>query len=500
MNAKKTWALAACLMLGTASMLFAQTNRKALDEDQQPSLTHLMNVVHDLSSSTYSGRLAGTEGFNDAAVYVIEELEKYGVQPYHGDWYQLFELECNQIETATLRTYVNANDTRVPYILGRDFVCAGMTGRGYSDAPVVFCGYGIDDASYNEYAHVDAQGKIAIILSGVPNFLPSNVTQHYRTMRQKARAAQRHGCCAMVVVNMANSCSATEVQGNVWSGDLPHMASFPMLQTTRACGEQLFGGERMSLQEAIDSIGNSHKPQSFHFRKHFELEVNTTYHPSELTGNVVGIYPGTDLRNEYIVVGAKLDHVGMQGKTCLFPGADDNASGVAVLMETARMLQNADVQPRRSVVFVLFSGGEQQRLGSQIFVSGFRPLKRVEAFVNAECLGTGDSVAVLGNTYFPSLWEVARNMDSAFCAGTMAVGTKTQAAGDAAAFSMVGIPSLVFTNYNGNRRAHVPSDIAENIDRQYLLKATKLFYETVYELTFGDYQGRSSRSKNVRFE
>ncbi|MBQ2508315.1 MAG: M28 family peptidase, partial [Bacteroidales bacterium] len=127
-------------------------------------------------------------------------------------------------------------------------------------------------------------------------------------------------------------------------------------------------------------------------------------------------------------------------------------------------------------------------------------LRRVEAFINAECLGTGDSVAVLGNAYFPSLWQVARNMDSIFIEGTMAVDTKTLARGDAAAFQSVGIPSLVFTNYNGNRKAHVPTDIAENIDRDYLLKATKLFYETVYELTFGDYQGRSSRSKSVRFQ
>lgn len=498
MELKKSLVVVCCMLLAWGSM--AQSKQHPLDEDQKPSLSHLLNAIHDLSSSEYTGRLAGTDGYNDAAMYVIEELERYGVQPFQGDWYQLFELECNQIETATLRTYVNANDTRVPYILGRDFVCAGMTGRGYSDAPVVFCGYGIDDASYNDYAKVDAQGKIAVVLSGTPNFLPTTVTQHYRTLRQKARAAQRHGCCAMVVVNLSGTCSPTEVQGNVWCGELPHMATFPMLQTTRACAEKLFGNERMSLQEAIDSIGGSRAPQSFHFRKHFELEVNTTYHPSALTGNVVGIYPGTDLANEYVVVGAKLDHVGMQGNTCLFPGADDNASGAAILLETARMLRNAEIQPRRSVVFVFFSGGEQRHLGSRIFVSGFRPLRRVEAFVNADCLGTGDSVAVLGNAMFPSLWNVARNMDSLFTEGTLARGMERAPTGDGAAFSTVGIPTLVFTNYNGNRKAHVPSDIPENIDREYILKASKLFYETVYELTFGDYQGRSGKSRNVRFQ
>lgn len=503
MNVKKflTLALLCVALLTALPQTSAQESKQSLDEDQQPSLTHLLNVVHDLSSADYAGRLAGSTGYNEAADYVIDELSRWGVQPYQDYWQWFFEIECNEIETATLRTYVNQNDTRVPYVLGRDFVCAGMTGRGYSDAGVVFCGYGIDDASFNEYATVDARGKIALVLSGTPSFLPSTITQNYRTLRQKARAAQRNGCCALVVINLSTTCSPTEVQGSAWCGEPPHLDRFPMLIPTRACGEKLLNNERMSLQQAIDSITNSRKPQSFHLRKHFELEVNTTYRPDAPTSNIVGIYPGQGkLKNEYIVVGAKLDHIGMQGNTCLFPGANDNASGVAALLEVARMLHQAEIQPSRSVVFVLFSGGEQMHLGSRVFVSNFTPLRRVEAFINVECIGDGDSIAVLGNKQFPALWQVARDMDSAFTQHSMAVSPVTNARGDAAAFSTIGIPSLVFTNYNGNRHTHVPSDITENIDRSYLLKSTKLLYETVYELTFGDYQGRSARSKSVRFE
>lgn len=471
------------------------------DENQQPSLSHLMTTIHDLCTPEFEGRLAGTDAYMSATDYVIDKLQDYGVEPYQGDWLQLFQIERNQIEDANFYTYLNDNDTRKRYVLGKDFCCAGMTGRGYANANVVFCGYGIDNAGFNEYKNVDAQGKIVVVLSGTPNFLPSTITKQYSTIRDKAHVAKNHGACALVVVNMSKTCPANEVQGKVFDGDKPHLAKFPILKATRACAESFFEGEKMAFQTAVDSINNSRTPQSFHFLKFFEMDVNARYQPQALTANVVGIRPGDDkrLKDEYIVVGAHLDHVGMHGNTCLFPGADDNASGVAVLLETARMMNEAYIHPRRSVIFVLFSGSETENLGSEVFVTNFSPLRRIEAFINIECVGTGDSLVAMGNNMFPDLYQIACDMDSAYLDYSLCRGYKTNPNGDAAAFAAIGIPSLVVTNYNGNRRVHVPSDIPENIDRQFLLKAAKLTYETAYELTFGDYQGRTFDSKRTRF-
>ncbi len=499
-NMKRLRVITLLLVTAFALPIHAQITKP--DENQQPSLSHLMTTIHDLCTPEYEGRLAGTDAYMSVTDYVIDRLEEYGVEPYQDEWLQLFQIERNQIENATFYSYVNANDTRQRYVLGNDFCCASMTGRGYADAPVVFCGYGIDAAAFNEYANVDAQGKIVIVLSGVPNFLPSTVTDQFATIRDKAYAAQRHGACALVVINMSKSCPANEVQCRVFNGDKKHLAKFPIIQPTRACAEMLFQNELMPFQTAVDTIAATMKPQSFHLRKHFEIEVNAKYQPEALTANVIGIRPGDDkrLKNEYIVVGAHLDHVGMQGNTCLFPGADDNASGVAVLLETARMLNEAYIHPRRSVIFVLFSGSETEHLGSRIFVSNFSPLRRIEAFVNIECVGTGDSLVAMGNNKFPDLFKVACDMDSAFTGYSLCRSYKTNPKGDAAAFAKIGIPSLVMTNFNGNRHVHVPSDIPENIDRQFLLKAAKLTYETVYELTFGDYMGRTLDSRRTRFK
>lgn len=469
---------------------------------QEASLDTLLSHIRELSSSKYEGRLSGTDEYLQAADYVTQALERYGVKPYKGEWAQYFETECNKIENCTFNSYVNSNDTREVYVLGRDFCCAGMTGRGYADAPVVFCGYGIDNGAFNEYADVDAKGKIVMVLSGVPSFLPSAVTDKYVQLRDKARVARAHGACAMVVVNMSPSCSPYEVQGSVYNGELPHLPTFPILQSTRDCGDRLLQNEKMTLEEAVHKIGDSRTPQSFHLRKKFEVDVNAKYHPAALTTNIIGVYPGNDpkLANEYVVVGANLDHVGMQGTTCLFPGADDNASGVAALLETARMLQYAEDQPSRPIVFALFACGEQQHLGSQIFVSNFKPLKNIEAFVNVTAVGVGDSIAVLGNKRYPHLWSVARKVDTLYCGNDVAVGMKTMPKGDAVAFDHVGIPSINITSYKGHRHNHVPSDIVENIDRRYIVKATQLLFETVLDLSFGEYQGRSNASKRLRFE
>ena len=155
----------------------------------------------------------------------------------------------------------------------------------------------------------------------------------------------------------------------------------------------------MGIDSAISQITRTRKPCSFALLKKAEIDVNAFYRPTAATTNVVGMLPGTDSRisDELIVIGASLDGVGMQGETCLFPGADINASGVAAVLETARLLSKPDYRPKRSVVFVLFSGSEQQFLGSRVFLENYTKLRKIEAFLNVQNIGCGDSIVLLGD-------------------------------------------------------------------------------------------------------
>ncbi len=501
---KKFVALMAVFAVLAPTMAYAQ-EEVTKDTLLRANTDTLMKHVRILSSSQYEGRMAGSEAFLDAANYCAEVLASYGVKPFQEEWGQYFQVEYNEIENCNFYTYVNDNDVRVQYVLGRDYVCSSMTGRGYTNAPVVFCGWGIDHYSYDEYGKVDVRGKVVLCLSGVPEFLPGKITDRYATLRDKAEVARKHGAVGLVCVNMSESCRPYEVQHWAWCGEGSHQMTFPVVQPTREMATALLADEQMTFDSVVNRLTETMTPQSFHLRKSFEININAMYHPNATTANVVGVLPGYDakLKNEYIVVGAHLDHVGIQGNTCLFPGANDNATGVAAVLEAARLLTvNAPKEieyNKRSIVFVLFSGGELQNLGSSIFVSNFPKLRNVECFINAESIGQGDSIQVLGNKRFPMLWNIASHNDS-ISTKSLVKGYRTMPKGDAAPFAQVGIPSLVFTGFMGNLNDHVPSDISENVDRDLMTKNASLMAEVIYELSLGDYQGRSQRSRRFQFD
>ncbi|MBR6291854.1 MAG: M28 family peptidase [Bacteroidales bacterium] len=475
----------------------------------------VMKHIVELSSDTYEGRLAGSQGHDRAMRYVERVLQRYGVQPVKDDygrqkaerrfpWQEEFSLECNEVENAKFNIYMPGSKEKRVFTLGNEFCCAGMTGRGYVDAQMVFCGYGVDNGYFDEYGQVDVKGKIAVVLTGVPegSAMPERVAQMYVALRDKARAAERHGAIGMLVVNTSRTCESWEPQGRIYCGELPHMPTFPVLQLTLDCGREVFHGEKMELDSAIAALqaGNI---SSFALLKKAEVDINARYRPQARTANVVGILEGGDaqLKNEIIVVGASLDGLGMQGETCLFPSADINASGVAAVLETARLLSDADYRPRRSVAFVLFSGSEQQYLGSRRFIADFPKLRRVEAFVGAQNIGGGDSIVVLGGGRFPTLYDIAWQRDTMhYRQHVVKDGKKNMARGDARAFEAVGIPSLMITTQNGMHNNHVTTDIWENIDRRILGIATTLMVETVAEVGEGLYQGRSPQSRALRVE
>ena len=487
--------LAALTVAGSWTAVHAQM----LDPLPSPwvNTDSIMKHIVELSADTYQGRLAGTVGHERAMAYAERVLETYGLEVSE----QEFPIECNEIENCKFNIYTPGSKERRYFTLGNEFCCAGMTGRGYVDAQMVFVGYGVDNPVFDEYKGVDAQGKIAVVLTGLPEWLPASVGSAYQTLRDKARTAERHGAIGLLAINVSPSCLSYEAQARIYIGELPHLATFPILQLTMDCGRELLTTEAVDLDAAMQKLG-AQQTCSFALLKKAEVDINARYRSQARTANVLARLEGSDraLRGEIIVVGASLDGAGLQGETTLFPGADINASGVAAVLEVARCMSHAGYRPKRSVLFVLFSGGEQQYLGSREFLARYPKLSRVEAFVNVQNIGCGDSLTVLGDNRYPTLWEIAHSHDTAADRGFMARSDeKTNPRGDARAFDRRRIPSIVITTHNGLQHNHVSSDIWENIDRSILNKATQLLLETSAELADGRYQGRSPKSKGNRY-
>lgn len=488
--------IVAGLFLATM-MLPARAQETKRDEVPMPTVSQdsLMKFVTELSSETYQGRLAGSEGYDRAARYVKSMLKRYGLEDVDE---MPFKVECNEVENAKLNVYRHGDKERRVFTLGNEFCCAGVTGRGYVDAQMVFCGFGIDDKDFDEYKHVDVKGKIAIVLTGVPEWMrmPQAVASRYTTLRDKARTAEKHGAIGLLAVNVSTTCPSYEVQARTYCGELPHLGTFPILQLTLDCAREIMADQVTPLDSALARMQRDGTVQSYSLVKKAEIDVNARYNPAARTSNVMGLLRGTDeyMCNEYIVIGASLDGSGMQGETCLFPGADINASGVAAVLETARLLSKADYRPRRSVLFVIFSGSEQQFAGSRNFVDYYPQMKRVEAFVNVQNIGYGDSVTVLGGTKYPTLEHIVMDRDTVTGRLNVVRDREPQGVrGDARAFDAAKIPSVVITTTRGMHHNHTTTDVWENIDRRILTICSQLVTETVAELGEGLYQGRNRR-------
>ena len=496
MDKKHLTTIVAGLFLATM-MLPARAQETKRDEVPMPTVHQdsLMKHVTELSSETYQGRLAGTEGYNKAVRYVQRVLKTYGLEQMDEI---PFTVECNEVENAKFNVYRPGDKEPRVFTLGNEFCCAGVTGRGYVDAQMVFCGFGIDEKDFNEYKYVDVKGKIAIVLTGVPEWrrLPQAAASQYTTLRDKARTAEKHGAIGLLAVNVSTTCPPYEPQARTYCGELPHLGTFPILQITLDCAREIMADQVTPLDSALARMQRDGTVQSFSLVKKAEIDVNARYNPAARTTNVAGLLRGTDkyLSREYIVIGASLDGSGMQGETCLFPGADINASGVAAVLETARLLSKAEYRPRRSVLFVIFSGSEQQFAGSRNFVEMYPQLDKAEAFINVQNIGYGDSVAVLGGMKYPTLESIVLDRDTVTGRLNVAHSGEPQGVrGDARAFDAARIPSVVITTTRGMHHNHTTTDVWENIDRRILTICSQLVTETVAELGEGLYQGRNRR-------
>lgn len=189
--------------------------------------------------------------------------------------------------------------------------------------------------------------------------------------------------------------------------------------------------------------------------------------------NVLGVIPGSDpkLREETVIIGAHRDHFGQQAGL-LFPGADDNASGTAVLLEVARILKESSHPPRRTILFASFSGEEQDLQGSRLYVRNpARTLSQTVAMINVDHVGVGNGKLTVGVTKIPK--EVAK--EAAQMAG-LSGDVELYGffpGGDHVPFAKAGIPTVAVVTSGAHPFFHQPSDVPETIQPHVLQAAAR---------------------------
>ncbi len=492
---RTTWPLSALLVLALLAPSTSLSAPATTDFPGQETIraADLMETVGFLASPRMQGRLAGGPGYWLAARAMADRFRRAGLEPGGDDgFFQRMDVEYEEIRDARLEIVWPDGGTRA-LRLGPDFTCRGFTGSGDFTAPVVFAGYGLSEpgAGYDDYAGLDARGKVALAFKAAPPFKVDTLGWDERAMpRPRGHTAAAHGARALVIAAVADPERLTMPIGSVLEGSGPEDERFPRLMVSVPVAQELMGAGAPDLDALKAAIDSTRSPASRPCPASLRLVVKGRYEAKRPSANVVAVLRGSDpaLRDQYVVVGAHLDHVGEQAGL-LFPGANDNASGSAAVLAVARACAAAGARPKRSLVFVLFSSEESGLDGAKRFVERPPvPLEKVVAMLNLDCVGVGDSIQIGSGKTSPRLWRLARDLDAA---GARLTVEPTWGGGgaDATPFAEKGIPTLYFASRFSYAHIHQPGDTPATLNPPLYEALTRLAYRTAWAAAQGDYAG-----------
>ena len=450
----------------------------------------LLIHVKFLAADELRGRANGSDGLERAAEYIAAQFRSAGLRPggSNGGWFQPFELVTGLDIGSGNELVIRAGDQVVRLALGSSYYPLAVTpsdssaqpSAALAGVPLVFAGHGISAArlKYDDYDGLDVEGKAVLIYSHEPqeNRRASrlNGAQPLRetTLFAKARAARTRGARALLVV----SDPTHQIdQANYALFDIAPDADdhrIPVLRVARDALAPLL--QLWELDRTAAEIDRDLLPRSRALTGATIDYTERLTRERRVVRNVVGLLLGADAaRSEAVVLGAHYDHVGLGGRYSNSPeltgeihnGADDNASGVAALIEIARAGAADRSRFPRSLVFVAFAGEERGLFGSAHYVSSPAiPISDTVAMINLDMIGRSNGMVEVGGlNEAPSL---AREVDAAAkIAGGIAVRRGGPGAGrsDDSSFANRNVPSLhFFTGFHDDY--HRPSDDWPRLD------------------------------------
>lgn len=480
--------LTTLFLVASTSLVFPQTIDAGLESINS---SKLLQTVEILCSKDFDGRLPGSEGYNKAADFAAEKFNEAGLIPYiNNSYFQYLNVEYNQIDSPAVFNVISLRE-ETNYEPGKDFVLRGFSGSADVRLPVAFCGYGLSrpDLGYDDYEGVEVSGKIVMVFKQNPPWKIKDSVWGKEYPREKSRVAYEHGAKGILFVSRPNDNKPQPLIGSVMHGEGEQLVDFPQLQVSIEVANSILSGTGKQLSECQTTIDQTKKPYSFLTETEVEIFVKAKYKESAQTMNIVGQLQGSDqkLKDEYLIIGAHLDHVGSQAGL-LFPGANDNASGSAAVIQLVQaFIKNID-KPKRSILFVLFTSEEQGLLGSKYFAENLKiDTNKIVAMFNIDCIGYGDSIQVGNGKSSPELWNIANKLDEENF-NLMVEDTWGGGGADLTPFHEKGIPGLYFVSKYSYNHLHLPTDTPETLNIALLENIAKLAYLTAREAADGYYE------------
>lgn len=358
-----------------------------------------------LASDSLKGREPGTPEDSVTTAYIAREFKKYGLKPFFDNsCIQHFEIISNISASESNELAFNAK----AYIQHEDFLPRNYSANSSVKAELVFAGFGFefenDTISWSDYGNKDVMGKWAMILLGEPK--NDEVFMSRSREMDKAMLAIDKGAAGVVFIAGVEYDPQDKID---YSGGREPAIGIPVIQIKRNMANEILKGSAESIEELEKKIVSSGPVEPIFVNKELEARVEMDRKYSK-TSNVAAWLEGSDpsLKNEWVVIGAHYDHLGMggEGSSSRMPdtiavhyGADDNASGVATILENAAWFAGSDTHPARSILFLAFGAEEKGLLGSRYFIeNSILNMQDISLMINVDMVGRmkPDSILQIG--------------------------------------------------------------------------------------------------------
>ena len=480
------------LLVSSLTFTFAQEKPRT----SEITVPELKKHISYLASDQLKGRRTGLSGDSLAAEYVHTQLKEDGLIPLFGNGFQRFRVTDKIINGPNNGLTVNGNTLT----LDTDFTPFAFSENTAFAGEVAFAGYGFDisedSLKWNDYTAMNVKGKVVMILRADPEIDKTRSPFiKYSRDRDKVLQARDMGATAVLLVS-GKIFDPEDKFEPLAKGE--QSVGIPAFRISRTVANAILGPKKMNIDDLEKKLNEQRSPDSFDTGVGVSgrSDVVQTTVP---TRNVVMLIPGTDpvLKKEYVVIGAHFDHLGLGGPgsgsrvpdtVAVHYGADDNASGVAMMLELAQKLAAHPESHRRSIAVVGFSGEELGLLGSKNFVdTPDFDLKKVDAMVNLDMVGrlTDSTRLQIGGI---GTAESFRKIIYESCDTTkmkLALSEEGYGPSDHASFYGKDVPVLFLTS-GAHLDYHTPADTWNKINYDGMVKISEVAYRIISDLANSD--------------
>ncbi len=466
-----------------ASLLAQSILILAQPQKNIPAITsnELLYHVSILASDSLQGRFPGTTYDKISAKYIRDQFTSYGLKMLENKGYQFFTIE-KPSQKRFENTHLLVNGKRLTY--GIDYTTLPSKGSDSLCNNAIFVGYG----NRNDYKNVDVKRKWAVFFKSEDTSKNDNEMELFDY--RKIDIAKEQSAAGIIILDDEDNSSTISLK------DKSNDYGMPIFILNKKSSENLLKslGDIQSVKQHIKA-GNENIYQKLpgticgKVGKSFD-EINTQ--------NVVAVLKGADpsLANEYVVIGAHYDHLGLGGKgtgtrrpdtIAVHNGADDNASGVSAILEIAQKLASEQKSIKRSIVFIAFGAEEMGLVGSQRFVeSDIIPISNIKAMINLDMVGRlADNKLEIGGTKTSKQSESILKSLNADSSLKLVLSPGGFGPSDHASFYAKDIP-VFFLSTGVHLDYHTPLDDVDRINAEGMQTVADYTYRLAYKLATMD--------------